>query len=130
MSQTSDLGTQLGTDIKFDFDSMDISIEGSGIRAVSGKANLNQAISLRLMTTIGSLRFHLTYGSGLPQLIGRSNSPGLAQIGKMFTAQALMREPRIQYVEDITVSTSTDEVIVDLIVHSLDGGTEFQTRVV
>lgn len=130
MSQQSDLGTQLGTDIKFDFDSMDISIEGSGVRTVSGKANLNQAISLRLMTTIGTLRFHLTYGSGLPQLIGRSNSPGLVQIATMFTAQALLREPRIQYVEDITINVSTNEVIVDLVVHSIDGETEIRTQVV
>ena len=130
MSQTSDLGTKLGTDIKFDFDSMDISIEGSGITLVSGKANLSQAIGMRLMTRLGSLQFHLTYGSGLPQLIGRSDSPGLVQVAKMFTGQALLRENRILYVEDISVSTSTNEVTVDLTVHSIDGESKIKTRVV
>lgn len=130
MSQQSDLGTRLGTDIKFDFGSMDISIEGSGIKLVSGKSNLSQAIGLRLTTRFGSLPYHLAYGSGLSQLIGRSNSPGLVQIAKMFTGQALLREPRVLYVEDITVNTSTDEVIVTLVVHSIDGEAQLETRVV
>jgi phage baseplate assembly protein W len=130
LSQQSSLGTQLGTDIRFDFDSMDISIEGSGITTVSGKSNLNQAISLRLMTRIGSLPFHQNYGSGLSQLIGRSNSPGLIQIAKMFTGQALMREPRILYVEDIMISAAADSVIIDIAVHSTDGVSNIQTQVV
>lgn len=130
MSQQSDLGTRLGTDIKFDFDSMDISIEGSGISLVKGRSNLNQAINLRLMSRLGSLRYHLTYGSGLPQIIGMSNSPGIVQIAKMFTGQSLLREQRIMYIEDINVRASSDEVIVDLIVHSIDGESQVRTRVV
>ena len=130
MSQQSDLGTRLGTDIKFDFDSMDISIEGSGITLIKGRSNLNQAISLRLMSRIGSLPYHLTYGSGLPQLIGMSNSPGVIQIARMFTGQALLREPRIVYVEAIDVGASSHEVIVKLVVHSIDGESQSTTRVV
>lgn len=129
MSQQSDLGTRLGTDIKFDFDSMDISIEGSGITLVKGRSNLSQAISLRLMTRIGSLPYHLTYGSGLPQIIGMSNSPGIVQIARMFTGQALLREPRIMYTEDINVSAGDNEVIIDLTVYSIDGQSQSKVRV-
>jgi phage baseplate assembly protein W len=109
---------------------MDISIEGSGITFIKGRSNLNQAISLRLMSRIGSLPYHLTYGSGLPQIIGMSSSPGIIQIARMFTGQALLREPRIMYVEDIDVSASSHEVIVKLIVHSIDGESQSTTRVV
>jgi hypothetical protein len=48
----------------------------------------------------------------------------------MFTGQALLREPRVLYVEDIAVNTSTDEVIVSLVVHSIDGEAQLETRVV
>ena len=130
MSQRSDLGTRLGTDIKFDFDSMDISIEGSGVSLVKGRSNLSQAISLRLMTRIGSLPYHLTYGSALPQIIGMSNSPGLVHIVKMFTGQALFREPRITYTESIDVSAGDNEVLVELVVYSIDGESQTKVRVV
>ena len=109
---------------------MDISIEGSGVTLVSGKSNLSQAIGLRLMTRLGTLPYHLTYGSALPQLIGKSNSPGLIQITKMFTGQALLREPRILYVEDISVNTSTNMVVVNVIIHSIDGEIKSETRVI
>lgn len=129
MSGLIGLGSDLGRDIKFDFDSMDISTDGSGISTVDGKANLSQAISLRLTTPVGSLPFHVNFGSGLSQLLGRSNSPGIEQIGKMYVGQALMREPRIEYVESIEITGSLDTVVVRLSVYSIGGENIIETRV-
>ena len=120
MSRVRDVASTIGKDIKFDFDSMDISIEGSGIQIVDGRENLSQAISLRLMTPFGTIPFHPTYGSALTQLLGRGQSPGIEQVARMMVGQAIIRERRVIGTEEIVVSQAGNTIRIRIIVYSED----------
>lgn len=120
MNRSQDLGSTVGKDIKFDFDSMDISLEGNAVSTIEGKGNLSQAISLRLMTPMGHLPFHRTYGSRIRQLLGRPQSKAIPTIAQMYVGVALMRESRIAAVESIEAKQAGDTVIVKTVAYSED----------
>lgn len=120
MSRSQDLGSTVGKDIKFDFDSMDISLEGSAVSIIEGKGNLSQAVALRLMTPVGHLPFHRTYGSRVRQLLGRPQSKGIPTIAEMYVGEALMRESRITAVESIETKQVTDAITIKITAYSED----------
>ncbi len=65
---------------------------------VRGRANLEQAIILRLLTPLGELAplGHPEYGSRLHELVGRPNTETTRNLVKLFILEALQREPRIE----------------------------------
>jgi len=99
---------------------MDISLEGNAVSTIEGKGNLSQAISLRLMTPMGHLPFHRTYGSRIRQLLGRPQSKAIPTIAQMYVGVALMRESRIAAVESIEAKQAGDTVIVKTVAYSED----------
>jgi phage baseplate assembly protein W len=72
---------------------------------VSGRANLAQAITMRLLTPLGELEplGHPEYGSRLHELVGRENTDTTRNLMKLFILEALRREPRIEPKIDVTV---------------------------
>jgi phage baseplate assembly protein W len=80
------------------------------LEIVSGRANLGQALILRLLTPRGGLAGlgHETYGSRLGELIGRGNDETTRNLARLYTLQALGDEPRVRPggVLDLSVTTA------------------------
>ncbi len=76
---------------------------------VAGRANLAQAIILRLLTPRGELAAlgHPDYGSRLHQLLGRPNTENTRNLAKLYILEALAQEPRIEKVVAARVAQST-----------------------
>lgn len=72
---------------------------------VEGRANLAQALVLRLLTPLGSLAElgHPEYGSRLYQLTGRLNDETARNLARLFTLEALGQERRVAEVLDLAV---------------------------
>jgi phage baseplate assembly protein W len=77
---------------------------------VEGRANLAQALILRLVTPQGGLTAlgHPEYGSRLAELIGLENNDRVRHLARLFTLQALAQEPRVSQVLDLKVGTTSD----------------------
>lgn len=120
MSQSRVFKSSMGKDIRFDFETMDISMSDSGLSTIEGKDNLGQALGLRLMTPLGSLPFHPTFGSRLNRLIGKGQSRGVETIGRLMVAETVIREPRILATEEIRVSLTDNGLRIHVSVYSMD----------
>ncbi|MFZ5816345.1 MAG: GPW/gp25 family protein [Bacillota bacterium] len=79
---------------------------GGDLATVSGWANLEQAIWLRLGVYQGDLAHlgHPDFGSRLHLLIGRLVSPEVLALARAYVREALRREPRIAAVTSLEVS--------------------------
>jgi phage baseplate assembly protein W len=86
------------------------SADATDVGAVDGRANLGQALILRLLTPRGSLAplGHLDYGSRLGELIGRRNDETARNLARLYTLQAVREEPRVAELLDLSVATTQD----------------------
>ena len=68
------------------------------LATTSGRDNLGQAITARLLTPRGELAElgHPEYGSRLHELIGTPNSETRRSLTKLFVLESLAQEPRIE----------------------------------
>jgi len=68
------------------------------VATTSGRDNLGQAITARLLTPRGELAElgHPEYGSRLHELIGSPNSETRRSLTKLFVLESLAQEPRIE----------------------------------
>ena len=85
------------------------------LSTVSGRENLGQALILRLLTPLGSLTHlgHPEFGSRLVEVIGELNDATTRNRARLYTLEALAREPRIQQpVVDLAVEISQDQTDV------------------
>lgn len=69
---------------------------GDDLTVAAERANLGQALILRLLTPLGSLGplGHPEYGSRLTELIGERNDETHRNLARMFTIQAVAQERR------------------------------------
>lgn len=97
-----------------------------GLAAVSGRANLAQALILRLLTPRGSLAplGHAAYGSRLGELVGRRNDVTARNLARLYVLEALGQEPRIAEVQALAVETdpaSPDVIRISFAVRPIGG---------
>ena len=85
--------------------------EVSDLGSVSARANLAQALVLRLLTRQGALTGlgHPDYGCRLVELIGELNSESNRNLARSFTIQAIRREPRVAELLELSVQTLPGE---------------------
>ena len=86
----------------------ELATEGGDLAAISGRDNLAQALTLRLLTPRGELAElgHPDYGCRLHELIGRPNTPATRDLAKLHVLEALGAEPRVAAVEAVDVRPS------------------------
>jgi phage baseplate assembly protein W len=82
----------------------------SDLGVVSGRANLGQALVLRLLTPRGGLAplGHPDYGSRLGELVGRGNDATARNLARLYVIQAIREEPRVAELLDLSVTTTPD----------------------
>ncbi len=114
----------LGTDLRLDLiDSRALSIyrvgqeekrrvaSGRGQRmrdfaTLTGRDNLGQALTMRLLTPKGELAplGHPDYGSRLHEVIGAPNTPSQRNLAKLFVIEALKQERRVEKIVRVEVT--------------------------
>ncbi len=84
----------------------DVSPRVTDLGLVSGRANLVQALILRLSTERGELEplGHPRYGSRHHRLIGEPNSEGNRNLLKLFVLECLRQEPRLEKIVAVDVT--------------------------
>lgn len=94
----------------------------------SGRANLGQALVMRLLTPLGELAGlgHPEYGSRMSDLVGRGNTATTRDLLKLAVLDAVVRDPRVAEVVDVTVVPAAglrDAVEVGLVVTAVGAAT-------
>lgn len=84
----------------------DVSPREKDLKPVQGKANLVQALILRLKTERGELAAlgHPLYGSRHHQLIGEPNTEPNRNLIKLYVLECLRQEPRLEEIKNISVT--------------------------
>jgi phage baseplate assembly protein W len=82
---------------------------GDDLTLAAERANLGQALILRLLTPLGSLSplGHPNYGSRLTELIGERNDETHRNLARLYTIQAVAQERRA-VLSDLAVDVSPD----------------------
>jgi phage baseplate assembly protein W len=111
----ADENAELKTDLLLTFKDtgevdLDWSSDGGGARTVSGKDNLVQALTLRLMIYRGHLEQlgHTRYGSKVAELIGEPLDRQNLDLLRRYVRQAIKEDPRVEDVTSLTVSARPD----------------------
>jgi phage baseplate assembly protein W len=94
---------------------------------VRDRANLAQALTLRLLTEQGALEplGHPDYGCRLVTLIGRLNDETTRSLARLFVIEAVRQEPRVKALTALSVETapgSPDTIRIELSVAPLQDG--------
>ncbi|HWY24436.1 MAG TPA: hypothetical protein VNX47_05920 [Nevskia sp.] len=80
----------------------DITDDGAGdIATVSGNANLEQAITIKLNSNLGDLIYYLDFGNGARAMIGTTQSPAAAQLTASLVSRCVLSDNRIAAVPSI-----------------------------
>lgn len=97
---------------EFDFVA-DPESDNSDVKTVAGVANLQQALAVRILTTLGENP--LFPNLGMPRVIGNSNAILDREIIRLRIRQAVENDPRINSVLSVTTQTtgSADQALID-----------------
>lgn len=99
-----------GTDIK---NTWEIGPNGD-FKTLSGLQNAEQAVYNRLMTKYGELyKFYDEYGNRDHEVIGETNKAIAENKLKIYTANCLKAEPRVEMINNISVMFEEDVIIVE-----------------
>jgi len=73
---------------------------------ITGRGNLGQALTTRLLTPKGELTplGHPDYGSRLHEVIGAPNTSGTRNLAKLFVIEALKQERRVEKIVRVDVA--------------------------
>lgn len=96
----------------------------SDLGTVAARANLGQALTLRLLTDKGSLAAlgHPDYGCRLVSLIGRTNDETTRHLARLYVIEAVRQELRVKSLTALRVGTAPgqpDTIRIELAVAPL-----------
>lgn len=110
---------------------LDLRVVGRGslddLSTVDDRANLGQALTLRLLTLKGVLAplGHPDYGCRLVSLIGRLNNETTRNLARLYVIEAVKAEPRVAGLTALRVDPAPgqpDRILIDLTVKPLGDG--------
>ncbi len=91
------------------------------IQTVSGPANLDQAIGMRLNTHQGELVYYRNYGNRAYLLLGKGNTQSVAQLAASWVSAACLADPRISSIQSMTATTFGDVLACNGIIVAVNG---------
>lgn len=85
--------------------------EPADFAAAKGVENLQQALVLRLLTPLGTLKDlgHANYGSRLHELIGQENVAAAALRARAYVIQAIAQEKRVEKILSLEILPTTPD---------------------
>lgn len=101
-----------GTDIK---NSWEVGPNGD-LKTISGLQNAKQAVYNRLMTKFDELYYfnYKEYGNKDYEVIGETNKSIAGNKLKIYTETCLKKEPRVEQINNISVTFERDIIIVEV----------------
>jgi len=88
---------------------------GGDFKTVKGLQNAEQAVYNRLMTKYDELyKFYIGYGNQDYEVIGETDKAIAENKLKIYTENCLRKEPRVEQVDNITVTFEHDSIIVEV----------------
>lgn len=82
----------------------DLAVDGGRLARVSGLPNLVQALTLRVLTPLGSDRFATTYGLDVTDVFAQAVSTRTAQdLLRLSLVRTLGSDPRVREIRDVVV---------------------------
>lgn len=105
----------LKTDLRLKFDSklgiFDLDVHPAKMQTVSGKKNLVQALTLRLMVDTGESAClgHPSYGTRIRDLIGEPLDRANLELIRRYVRRALLEDPRVAEVDPLVVRPRDSE---------------------
>lgn len=91
------------------------------IALVSGPANLEQALKHRIRTAIGGHKYHLEYGSNIPDMISKPNTDILRSMIYVEIAKICDAEPRVDRIVKLEISElNPKSIVIDLEARVID----------
>jgi phage baseplate assembly protein W len=95
-------------------DDGDLAFEQGRLVEVTGIANLTQALTLRLLTPLGSDRFNTRYGLDLSRVFSEpSGIRTVKELLKLNVVGTLGTDPRVQEVRTVTIDDDPERLIGD-----------------
>lgn len=101
-----------GVDIRLDSDGNIIVQESNDVALISGIENVKQAINLRFNTLVGSMLKQTAFG--LAAQAGQAGTDDALSYARMSLANALIQDPRVEKVENVTVRIEGDAVTASM----------------
>lgn len=84
------------------FDDGDLVLDNGDLRMVAGRANLVQALTLRLLTPYGTDRFNTSYGVDLRPVLTEAHSRRTArELLRLNLVRTVAADPRVREVQDV-----------------------------
>jgi hypothetical protein len=83
------------------------------LETVAGTANLKQAIAHKFMVDRGALPYWPLYGTGLRAFLTHKNEPFFGFLATVDARQTILRDPRIERVENPQAALTGDTVTLD-----------------
>jgi hypothetical protein len=82
----------------------DLALDGGHLAEVSGLSNLVQALTLRILTPLGSDRFATTYGLDVKDVFAQAVSTRTAQdLLRLSLVRTLGSDPRVREIRDVAL---------------------------
>ncbi|MEW2352939.1 hypothetical protein [Spirillospora sp. NPDC029432] len=107
----------------------DLVMRGGRLAEVSGRDNLVQALTLRLLTPYGSDRFDTGYGLSLKEALTGTRSPRMVrELLRLEIVRTLAADPRVAEVLDVRftpVEGTRRRWLAEVDVEIVDGGRAF-----
>lgn len=103
----------LGVDWSFGRPSVPMVPWNGDIPIIYGYHNLEAALARRLITPIGALAVHPTYGSYLPSEVGALATASISSYITAYTKAAILSDPRVDTVDTVTASPGDYTIVVD-----------------
>lgn len=102
---------------------------GGDLASVSGLENIKNAVSNRLMTELGELSLHPTYGTELESIVGSPNLANREKLIKIAVLRALSQEDRIKEPDINIVATEGTSVYLDIVYKLAIGNTPYRMTI-
>ncbi|MBU2670218.1 hypothetical protein KOI35_42630 [Actinoplanes bogorensis] len=102
----------------------DLVMAGGRMATVAGLANAVQALTLRVLTPLGTDRFAVTYGLDLVPVLTQAVGARTAQdLLRLSLVRTLGSDPRVREIQDVTVSPDPGKRLwrVEVVLIVVDG---------
>jgi phage baseplate assembly protein W len=120
-SSSNDLENVLLTDCRLRNGRLSVDETTGDFEVVSGRDNLKQAISFRIVTDPGELIYHPGYGCKIGRRKGNKNAAVATLMGRMDIQDALIQESRLRRIDSITTTSSGDVLSAVVVVTPITG---------
>ena len=115
----NDAAGVFGTDVKLQGGML--TAQGGDFAVEAGRANLRQALGIRIRVDQRELLFHPDYGCRIRRLIGKGAAPTVGLLAAQYVKSALLADDRVSRVIRSTATVTGESISVEASVEAVGG---------